>query len=462
MSLNVTFTCNEVVDEDSNVIECNYKAYYVRQGVWNDTRTTDHNQYNFNAGDADSLGQDGELKNGDAIIVCLWQDELDDGNTSSSTSGNKTRFATFSIVHDGSNTYVIDAQLKPKMVPTCNWSLTTSQVINESYTAHPSSDDEDSWSYDDQTFYHRRDYYSELIFDSVGVIEDTYDFTSDGEFVEDATNVYTSIDDFTARHKAVNGYDLEAICDKTIRTYYHTPLPDIVFSPDTVLTEVYFGQDLTVEYKTFEEAKDEDTRVIKIDTKLDYIAKDGSIISTDNEVLDSTDDVTSTKTIEVLSRIDATMTVYWNDGWDDVQFDRVERVMVENTLPITDLSKTDLNARYKRFSHVSSDIDGEVDKAKFDFYLLMPFGAGWTLVESHTNYNDDAADPYEVTFSQNGTYKAILTVTDNASDLVPQSDGTATSEMIFDISLDECTPEAFEAAKIEEIYFIFPDINVKL
>ena len=463
MSLNITFTCNNIVDENENDIDCNYKAYYVRQGIWNDTRSTEYNQFNFNAGDADSLSQTGELKANDVIIIALWQDDLDSGNTSSATTGLKTRFTTFAIVHDGStNTYVIDPQLKPKMVPTCAWVMNQSPVINESYNAVSSSDDEDSWTYNGHTFYHRRLYYTELVFDSVGNITDTYDFESSGTFDTSSSHTYTSIADFTARHKAENSYSLSQICDKTVRSYYHVPTPDITFSPDMVLTDIYYGQDLTVDYIVNNSSRDIDTRVTGIDTKLQYIALDSSVISEDSIVDASATDIQSIKTIDLLSRINAVMTVNWNDGWTDKSFIYHEQRQVENTLPTTELFMTNLTARNKRFSNISNDADGLIKYVKYSIYLLMPFGAGYTLVQETTLTDAQINDPVEVTFSNNGHYKTVLEIHDNANELVPAPYGVVTDEIEFDISVTTCTEESYEAAKIEEIFFIFPDTNIQL
>jgi len=457
MSLNITFTCNanSIVDESDNLIDCNYKAFYVRQGIWNDTRTTAEQQYNFNAGDSDSLGQTGELKVGDAVIICLWQDTLDNGGTSLTTNGLKTRFCTFSIVHDGSSIYNIVPQLKAKLAPKCDWSFSLSQIINENYTATPLSDDEDSWVYQGNTFYHRRNYYSTLVFDSVGVITDEYDYLNDGVFATTNNYTYDTIADTVAVHRATNAYDLSSTCSKTIRTFYHAPTPDILFSPDTVLSTVKKGQDLTITYEAFNH--DIDSRVVTLDSHLNYIALDSSIISTDTSVTGATSNITSVKNIDILSRINAVLAVHWNDGWNDQVIYRTEQVSVTNTLPTTKLYKTDLTTRNKRFSHVSQDLDGEIVSAKYDVYLLMPFGAGWSLVQSTTNSGASLNDPVEVTFSNNGRYKTVLTVLDNCNTLVPQPVGEVVDELQFDISVTTCTPESYEAAKIEEIFFIFPD-----
>lgn len=455
MSLNITFTCNNIVDENENSINCNYNAYYVRQGVWNNTRTSDQSQFNFNAGDDDSLSQTGELKTNDVIIICLWQDELDGGSTSQNTSGVKTRFTTFSIIHDGSTSvYVIDPQLKPKMVPTCDWSFNQSQIINETYTAIPLSNDEDSWTYNDHTFYHRRDYYSTLIFDSVGNIVDTYDYDNSGTFISTTTNSYDSIFDIVATHKAVNSYNLESVCSKTIRTYYHAPIPDIIFSPNMTINDVFYNQELTIDFNVFN--NDEDSRTISFDYELRYVANDDSYTS-DNINIGATSDSSVIKIIDQLSRIRGFMTITWNDGWNDQVFDYSEIRTVENTLPTTNLSITDLTVRQKRFQHLSNDVDGNIVYANYKIYLLMPFGAGWTLVQEATNINSQVDDPVEATFAQNGSYKMVLEIRDDANTRIPANYGTVTDEVEFEILTDTCTAESYEAAKIEEISFIFSD-----
>lgn len=463
MALNVTFTCNanSIVDENGTPIDCQYQAYYVRQNIWNTTRTSDQQQFNFNAGDGDSLTQTGELKLNDVIIISLWQDVLASGSSSDTTSGLKTRFATFAIIHDGvTNAYIINPQLMPKMIPTCDWNFTSNQIIDESYTAIPLSDDEDSWDYQGNTFYHRRTYYTELIFDSVGNILDTYDFNNDGTFGSNDTNTYTSIADHIAHHKAENSYGLEQTCTKTIRTFYHVPTPDITFSPDMVINDIYYNDLLTVDYIINNVSRDIDSRVTGIDTQLRYIANDNSTITTDSVVIASLTDVQTTKTIDLLSRIRAYMTVNWNDGWNNQSFTYSEIRTVENTLPETTLSMTNLTARNKRFTHSSSDVDGLIVRAEYKLYLLMPFGAGYTEVSSITNTGVSLNDPVEVTFAQNGTYKMVLEVRDDANNRIPAAYGTDLDEIIFDIAITTCTQESYEAAKIEEIFFIFPDTNL--
>jgi len=464
MALNVTFTCNanSIVDENGTPVDCNYKAFYKRQGVWNDTRTSSQQQFNFNAGDGDSLTQTGELKNNDVIIICLWQDVLDGGNTSDNTSGLKTRFSTFSIVHDGStNVYVIDPQIVPKMVPTCAWNFEAHPVINEQYSATPASDDEDSWIYAGHTFYHRRLYYSELVFDSVGNLTDEYDFESSGTFDSTAQHTFTTIADFTSRHRATNSYSLFAICDKTIRSHYHVPLPDIIFSPDGILSKFYHGQDVDVSFLTYG-AKDEDTRVTGMDTKLNFKLKNGTVDSTSDVLTGLLVDSTTSHTITALNKIEGEMLVHWNDGWTDLTFTRKESYEVTNTLPTTVLTKTQLTPRIQRFNHLTTDVDGAITDALFKTYLLMPFGAGWTEVQSDNHTGLTLTDALEIEFAQNGHYKVVLEVTDNANDLVQQPDGKAYDEIEFDIELTECSEEAYEQAKLEEIYFIFPDVNKEL
>jgi len=233
-----------------------------------------------------------------------------------------------------------------------------------------------------------------------------------------------------------------------------------VFSPDTILTNIYFGQQLTVDFIVNNSTRDIDTQVTSIDTRLQYIALNNSIISEDSIISGSATDVQTIKTIDVLSRITALMTIHWFDGWTNKAFNYSEQRQVTNTLPNTELFITNLTARNKRFSHVSTDIDGLISRVDYSLYLLMPFGAGYTPVQSITYTGVQINDPVEVQFAQNGTYKMVLDVRDNANTLIPDTYGTATSEIVFDIAIDTCTAESYEAAKIEEIQFIFPDTNI--
>jgi hypothetical protein len=163
-----------------------------------------------------------------------------------------------------------------------------------------------------------------------------------------------------------------------------------------------------------------------------------------------------------LNKIEGEMIINWNDGWNDQSFTRTEAYEVTNTLPTTEITKTQLTPRIQRFNHVTTDVDGEITDALYTTYLLMPFGAGWTEVQSDLHTGLTLNDALEIEFAQNGHYKMVLEVTDNANDLVYQDDGKAYSEIEFDIELTECSDEAYEQAKLEEIYFIFPDVNKEL
>ena len=72
MGINVSFKGN-VYDENDNIIDCKYQVHYVRQNVWNSVRSTSSGYYSANAGDADSLTQDGSLKANDVVLIAFWQ-----------------------------------------------------------------------------------------------------------------------------------------------------------------------------------------------------------------------------------------------------------------------------------------------------------------------------------------------------------------------------------------------------
>jgi hypothetical protein len=458
MALNITFTCNEVTNEDGDSINCKYQVYYPDYGVWNDVRDTELYQYNCNAGDGDSLTQTGTFNNGDKAIICFWQGDGAGGATGEDRTGLKDRFAYIEIVHDGTTTYVIDVELKPKEAPGCNWYLPSTATINREKTAYSYANDDFTYSFDGTTHYHYRNYGSELIFDSVSskeLLDITFDFGEGDGYAETNKHTYTAIGDYTAHHKVINQYSLESICDKTIRLKYNVPIGCLTFSPDGI-----GANDIVVKGDTATVTAcitDEDSRITNIDYKWLVNDKYDNSTSIKDELVASntTLDYSYDKTIESLDETFSREIISWNDGWEDLTVTKTRELTITNINPEVSISKVDLSAKEKRFTQISSDADGSVTSWNWKIYLLMPFSGDWVEVYQTANDGSDI----DIQFTEAGKYKMEITVEDDWKKFSTTSStayGTASAEIEFDISAaGTCTGTA---GMNDEVFFIFPDV----
>lgn len=458
MSLNVTFTCNQVVDENNTPIDCKYQIYYPEHGIFNTVRDTSFYQYNANAGDADSLSQTGTFLTGEHAVIIFWQgDGLGGGllATGPDRTGLKDRMSYHVITHDGlTNTYIIDAQLLPKLAPSCSWFFPATSTINRLKTAYSYASDDYSWSFNGITHYHHNKYAGTVIFDSIGNLTITYDFGTGLGFSPTNTFTYTTIGDYIAQHEALNQYSLSSICQSPIRISYNAPIGGISYTPTGVSPNEVIVGDVVTNLSTIQ---DEDSQVLSVDYR--WIIKDrvnNTTVIRDTLAATSANIAYSyTSTLLELQDTFGHQTITWNDGWQNLTFTYEKELTVKNILPSVSISKLDLSGKDKRFNQVSSDIDGLIVGWTWKIFLLMPFSSVWT--EVYSSIGDGT--PIDITFNESGHYKVEITVQDDYgkySTTNTSASGTAVAFTEFDITpTGTCTkPGAMD----EEVYFIFPDV----
>ncbi len=447
MGLNVSFKGN-VSDENDDAIDCKYQVHYVRQNVWNDTRDTASAYYSANAGDADSLTQDGELKANDVILVSFWQGDGSGGPTPDNRDSLFDRFGVYAIIHDGSTAdYVINVQLKPKLAPDISWSLPSTARINRNVHASDYSDDESAWSYEDKTIYHRNTYYGRTVFPKVGLLTTTFNWNDDNDD-EDSYEVsddhsFVQIGDYLVDLHIVNAWDLYSDDQKPIRLKYNLPIGNLSFNPNGTSTKVHTTEDSTYTAGI----TDEDSRITSIDHKWYIKDRDnGNEISDTLVETNTTLDYQFTKTIEILQRHYGKQIISWNDGWDDLVITYLEELPITNWKPLVNFSQVSLNDTKLKFTPSCSDIDGTVDRYTWRLYALVPFQDGeYTLAKTDV-FNDD--QDLEIEFDAAGHYKMVLTGRDDYGD-----DASFTRE--FDITGGgDCTTVEMIS---DDCFFIFPD-----
>lgn len=431
MALNKTFTCNIIKDENDNDIDCHYQGYHVRTGTWNDVRYSENNQYSCNLGDGDWLTQDGEVSNGDKVILAFWQKD-------DTRSGVKDRLCFIVITITGDSTYINDIALKPKTAPQCGFTFTdNTPTINHEIGINPSVNDDFTYSYNDITHNHKRAYGSEIIFDSIGNLTLQYDWDDDNGWVDSSTKTYTEIGEYTVSQRVTNSYDLSKICSQKIKVKYNAPIPGLDFD---YTNPIHTTEDVQVTATI----NDVDSRITNIKHKLLVKDRDNGDLLQDITIDENTTvDYVYSRTIEILQRHFFTQVIYWDDGYDSQILNFNRELHITNWCPDVSVIKLDNTNLDKTFSQTSTDKDGDIVQWDWKIYFIPPFSDG-AYVQVH-EYQASNADDWNVIFTVQGSYKVSIEVHDDYG-------CGMTDEIIFDISEENVC----SYTKIGDIKFIFP------
>jgi len=434
MALNINFQGN-VVDENENPIDCVFQAFSNNISTWSLTHTTEAQQYQVNAGDSDLNTQTGSLSVGDVIMVAYWQPG-NDRNTI------LDRFAVVAFVYDGNDNVVQDVQLRPAIKPDCSFILDNFGEVGIPVTATSQASDIYQWAYAGKTHFHRHDWYGQVVFNSVGISVDEFNFNLTGYGV---ANSYTFLDfgDYTVQHRVVNNYGQESICQRDIRITFRPPVPGLIVTPNAVSV----GSDATVTATI----QDIDSRIVTID----HIFDGFEIAVNANTSFAYTENLTEFRTYIATQFID------WDDGFAIQTIEYNYPITMDNLAPIVELSLTESeeDKRYKIFSN-SYDIDGTVDNVCWELYygnflsdgLPGPF---FDCKDSVLNPTPSYVKIYEkcdvlqteldMLFAIKGLYKVVVTATDNLG-------ATGSSEIEFNVDrvcLGETTAEGDCSGAVE-------------
>jgi len=430
MSLNKTFTCNIIKDEDDNDIDCYYQGFHIRTRTWNDVRFSENFQYSANLGDDDWLGQEGEVKKGDKILLCFWFNGED-------RNGLKDRLSSIIVELTNDNAYVNDVLLKPKTNPKCGFRLNKENLtVNTKQTTTDISTDDISWKYNDIVHYHHRTIENELIFDSIGNLAIKYDWDAGDGWGEESEYSYTEIGDYSVSQRVLNQYDLKKICTQDQRVKYNRPQGHLDFIKDDIVKT-------TDNVDVNADIIDDDSTITQIKHKLIIRDRDNGDLLQDIEIEENTDlDYSYNRVIEVLQKHYFTQIILWNDGYDDRSIEYTKELKITNWCPEVQIYKEDYTELDKVFSHISNDKDGEVVKFLWRIYFIAPFkDEDFTLVHEFTAVN---SDEWEVQFNIPGIYKIQIEVTDDYG-------CSTSSDLEIEIYEEYCSSE--------ELNFIFPQNN---
>lgn len=548
MALNIGFK-GFVHDENGDQIDCKFQVLYQKPNKWNNVRETSAGYYSCNAGDADSLSQDGEVKNGDMILLAFWQGDgsnniggqydnilsdgtftqgvkltspivdncefyfngiagydaskppelmffsvngetikidfateyngesftvisdgvpyngiftkADDfanpvvltpavaGGTGDTRDAIFDRFGVFAIRHDGATAdYTINVQIKPKLKPDINWALPETGTINRVIDAVNNSDDESAWSFEGTMFYHRKSYYGRTIFPKVGLLNSTYNWNDDNDDVpgyeDEDDHSFTHIGIYNVQLKVRNAWGLTSDDDKDIKIKYNVPIGALTFDPDGVNTKVHTTESSTGTASI----TDEDSRITKIEHNWVIRNRDNNTLIERTLVEENTTlDFAYTKTIDVLQKHYGEQKIYWNDGWEDQELLYTKELPITNWLPLVNFDYIFVNDSRIKFTPKCSDLDGTVDRYKWQLQALIPFKDGEYSVAKTDIFDDDRE--VSIDFTAAGHYKMVLYATDDFG-------GTASIAKEFDVTL---TGDCAKAVAVggDDVFFIIPD-----
>jgi len=261
MALNITIDGFCSLDDgtlsNSNV---KYQAYFrkVNSGSssskWNNIRTVEATgYYNINLGDGDWLTQDGNVANGDQVIVVFWRG----GDRMGTDCSVIAEWGAFEITLDGSSTYTHPTQVKKNIAPNLIWSFPDNGYAGTTYWSTNNSNDVHYWNWSGTTMGHYYLWHGVPIYYVDYVRFTSYDW-DDGHQDNNLAGAATASHSWTA----AGVYDIEIViedhCGATvtgteqIRIEYPAPVPNIeclqasgniIADPDTVVTFRYTGTD---------------------------------------------------------------------------------------------------------------------------------------------------------------------------------------------------------------------------
>ena len=401
MSLNIAVagtvynSNNEVVDA---YIQCLY--YNSTDKQWDtDIRSTEDGDYNLNLGDGSWLTQEPEIKINNEpteyVLVSAWTTD------NSERTGNHDEFAFYVFELDGSDTYINDIYLKPQESLDCSDWILPSPIISGN-VLEPINNNTNEYTYtvDDKLYFHNRDYWDELIFDSLGTIKLEYNF--DGSWTEDTTYITSDAGDLDVSIRVTDSYDNVSECTKTTKIYY-----DVTLCFNLSETEIYTDTDIHI-----------NSCITGNTDQINNILYDiNQNDNTDNIDTNSTDpDVSITYTINEFGDIEITQTVEYFDGYDDVSKTYTQIFEMENIPPelilsvykledenLIDITSED-NKTYPQqeliFKPIATDTDGTVEYIEYNVYKKTTDIYGidtWILVFSSGKIDKNSDEFLEYT-----------------------------------------------------------------
>lgn len=362
MALNFTFTGNTFNESDTQ-IDCNYQLFYYRQNAISPVHTTENGQYNINAGEDSHLGLEGELRDGDVVLLSFY---------------NNDGFCTYRYIHGGAGYNIQDIKLLGSQSPTVTLYV-NDNTIGSNVVASSSSSDEYQYSFSGDIMHHKSSWYGfDLFSEKVGIDAILYEFNNGG-FDTTSNHSFNTFGGFEIRVKVINKMGLESIDTKVIKITKNQPsisLSNLPLAP-------FIGEDTIITVDTI----DVDNAIVDTVYKLDGVV---------TESLTHSFDAISSYSFDVVTT--------WNDGFIDKEL--ITNLLISTTPRPIELELTNTNTdNLYNFSCEITLGDGALIHTDYKVEYKLPFSDAFQVV-----YYETGTTTQEFTFLQSGTYKITATV----------------------------------------------------
>ncbi len=340
--INITLTGN-VYDENSNLIDCYYDVYYKRQNILVTGLKSELNQYNFNVGDSFHLTQNGDFKENDIILIRF--------NTSSNIFDYSQKFSSISVIYNNESTIVKDVQLKNIQFPECKFEIFEG-TINNQITINVDKSLDNSWIFNGNTMYQRKQSYGYLIFPGLETLESEILYDFDGFWVTNNKFTYTElgIKKVMYQIQMKNGEFLE--CSKDFKITKNPPTINY-----NIPTNLVIGSEIIIDT----EVLDVDNTITNIKHYFDFNleAENLNLLYSYNKTLN--ENKTYTYKTEV----------YWNNGFEDLILEKNGILEIQNQKPVINPEIEYINNTKNNIKIVPNAIDPEnaLDFVRYKIYI---------------------------------------------------------------------------------------------
>jgi len=349
LALNINFQGN-VVNEAGDLLTCRYQAYVPSISTWGNVKETEASQYNINYGDGDLKTQAGSVSNGEIILIVFWTGD-------DSRQNELELFAVVAFAYSGIDNTVQDIQLKPPHRPSCAFGMEAEGLVGVAVETVSYASLITQWTYNDCIHFQRPEWYGADVFSYMAIIDDAFSFHN--EYIDETSSLFTEHGIYPVKHRVINSYNLQSVCEQNVKIRYRPPVPTISFFPANIIMNTTFD--------IINTSTDIDSRT----TNIVYTFEEGVVSENTNS------SYTYSRTASEFKTYTATQTIHWSDGFEDKTVTVSASPSMSNTPPTIYLSvvkSTDEELKgFHKATVTASDLEGPIQTLNWKIFYLDTF-----------------------------------------------------------------------------------------